>query len=303
VPTANRAAVLRATLVSLSQQNVQPAELIIIDASENEDTRSICETAIKGLASKIIYVKATQKGAATQRNQGIAIANQAFIMFCDDDIIFEPFCIERLWEGINSAPNIGGVNAMVTNQRYLTPGRLTRLMYELMSGQKLQSYAGKCIGPAWNLLAEDNDTLPDMNQVEWLNTTCTLYRKHMLPIPAFSSHFKGYSMMEDLTLSSIVGRNWLLYNIRNARIFHDSQPGSHKNNIFELAKMELVNRAYVMRNVLYRSKASDYFKMLVLESFFVVANFRSWSNIKNLPRVLAGKIAGLITIMRAKGNS
>ncbi|MBW4890083.1 glycosyltransferase family 2 protein [Mucilaginibacter sp. HMF5004] len=303
IPTANRARVLHATLVSLSQQNVQPAELIIIDASENNETFTVCQNPVENLATKVVYQKAVKKGAASQRNEGIANAQNAFILLMDDDIILEPFCVERLWNALNADEQIGGVNTMVTNQRYLTPGKLTRMMYQLMSGQKLATYAGKCIGPAWNLLPEDDEQLPYVNRVEWLNTTCTLYKRQALPTPVFSSHFKGYSMMEDLTLSSVVGREWQLFNVRNARIFHDSQPGSHKNNIAVLAKMELVNRAWVMRNILYRNKVSDYFKMFVLESFFIIANLSSWKGLKSLPSVLAGKISGVFTILTAKNSN
>ena len=60
----------------------------------------------------------------------------------------------------------------------------------------------------------------------------------------------GYSLMEDVTLSLRVGRKWKLANVREARIFHDSQPGQHKSDLRVLAKMEIINRHYVVRNIL-----------------------------------------------------
>jgi glycosyltransferase involved in cell wall biosynthesis len=290
---------LQATFNSLARQNMQPAELIVIDASADEETKKVCELQLPGLQSKIIYLKASQKGAATQRNQGIEQAANPFILFCDDDILFEPFCLERLWKGINADNKAGGVNAMVTNQRYLKPGKATDFMYRLMNGERLSTYAGKCIGPAWNLLPEDDDSLPELVKVEWLNTTCTLYRREALPTPVFPNHFTGYSMMEDLTLSSIVGRKWNLYNARTARIFHDSQPGSHKNSVFELAKMELVNRQYVMKHVLHKSTFKNYLKMLCLELFFTSANAASLSGLKKLPSVIGGKISAVFAIIKS----
>ncbi len=300
IPTANRANVLRATLNSLSQQNVQPAEIIIVDASDSEDTFKISNEVFENLLSKIVYAKATQKGAASQRNQGVELAENDFIFFCDDDIIFEPNCIERLWNGINSDDNIGAVNSMVTNQRYLTPGKLTRIMYRLMSGQTLPTYAGKCIGPAWNLMPEDDPSLPELVKMEWVNTTCTIYRRSALPTPVFSSHFKGYSMFEDLTLSSIIGRKWELRNARTARIFHDSQPGSHKNSLYALAKMETVNRYYVMTEILHRGGFKYFFKLVLLELFAMVAMASSPKNFKKLPAFVGGKIAGFVTILFKK---
>ncbi len=58
-----------------------------------------------------------------------------------------------------------------------------------------------------------------MVPVEWLNTTCTLYRREALPDPPFLSHFTGYSLMEDLALSLTVGKRWKLANARGLRIF------------------------------------------------------------------------------------
>jgi len=293
VPTANRPKVLQATLSSLAQQSVQPAEIIIVDASEGEETKLVCEVGVDNLQSRIVYQKAVQKGAASQRNEGVDKADFEFILFFDDDIFFEPFCIERLWNGINTSDKIGGINCMVTNQRYLKPGKLTSMMYHIMNGEKLKTYAGKCIGPAWNLLPEDDNALPEINKTEWINTTCTLYRKEALPNPVFPEYFKGYSMMEDLTLSSIVGRNYDLYNARTARIFHDSQPGSHKNNLFEIAKMETVNRHFVMVNILNRKGFKFHVKLVLLEMFFILSNVTSLNGLKKLPLILAGKITAI----------
>jgi glycosyltransferase involved in cell wall biosynthesis len=300
IPTANRAGVLQATFTSIANQNVQPAEIIVIDASDDDHTQRVCAARFEKLESNIIYLKATKKGAAIQRNQGMSVAKHGFILFCDDDILLEPFCIDRLWNGIKSEENIGGVNAMVTNQQYHTPGKLTRTMYQLMYGEKLATYAGKCIGPAWNLLPEDNDSLPELVPVEWLNTTCTIYRKQSLPNPVFPEVFTGYSLMEDLTLSLIVARNYKLYNARTARIFHDSQPGAHKNNTFEQARMELLNRYYVMQHVLHRGGFKNYAKLTLLQFFGILTSLTNSTGWKNLLPSVGGKLAAIGDI--AKGR-
>jgi glycosyltransferase involved in cell wall biosynthesis len=300
IPTANRAGVLQATFTSIANQNVQPAEIIVIDASDDDHTEKVCAMQFEKLESNIIYLKATKKGAAIQRNQGMSVAKNEFILFCDDDILLEPFCIERLWNGINSDNNIGGVNAMVTNQQYHTPGKLTRTMYQLMYGEKLATYAGKCIGPGWNLLPEDNDALPELVEVEWLNTTCTLYKKEALPIPAFSESFTGYSLMEDVTLSLIVSRDYKLYNARTARIFHDSQPGSHKNNTFEQARMELLNRHHVMKHILHRGGFKNYAKLTTLQLFGIITSLTNASGWKNLLPSVGGKLAAIGDIAKGK---
>ena len=188
----------------------------------------------------------------------------------DDDILFEPECFARLWTALHSDGRIGGVNAMIINQRYQAPGRISRLVFGLMD-HRSESYAGRVLGPAVNLLPEDRDDLPEVVPVEWLNTTCTLYRREVLPDPPFLDYFQGYSLMEDLTLSLTVGRCWKLANARTARIYHDSQPGIHKSDQKRVAEMQVINRHFVMTRVLGRSRVSDYLKLLLFESFSLVS--------------------------------
>jgi hypothetical protein len=140
-------------------------------------------------------------------------------------------------------------------------------MFQLMAGRCEKSYAGHVLGPAINLLPEDRDDLPEVVPVQWLNTTCTLYRRKALPEPAFSANFSGYSLMEDLALSLTVGKDWKLSNARTARIFHDSQPGKHKGDLVAMSRMEFVNRHYVMTKVLGKRDFGDYAKLALWELF------------------------------------
>ena len=128
-----------------------------------------------------------------------------------------------------------------------------------------------------------------MVPVEWLNTTCTLYRREALPDPPFPDHFKGYSLMEDVTLSLMVGRHWKLANARTARIYHDSQPGSHKVDPKLVAEMQLINRHYVMTKVLGRNRISDYLKLFLFELFSLTSTLRGHSGRVVFGPTLRGK--------------
>lgn len=297
VPTRHRAEPFARTLHSLAQQSVQPTEMIVVDGSEDDRTEQLCHCPIPGLSTQIRYYKATAIGAATQRNQAFAHASEKVIWLMDDDILLEPECLARLWEALHSDPRMGGVNAMITNQRYLPPGRISRTLFQFLHGRTEPSYAGKCIGPALNLLPEDDPALPAIVPVEWLNTTCTLYRREALPDPLFPANFVGYSLMEDVTLSLTVGKHWKLANARTARIFHDSQPGDHKNSPYVLAKMELVNRHFVMTQILGRRSFGDYSKLAVLQLFEIAALLQSLKGWRSVPTVFIGKLEALTQIM------
>lgn len=292
IATRNRADILRKTLASIAAQSFQPKEIIVADASDSLDTQHVAdEGAAAGLA--IRYFKTLQRGAAVQRMEGIERAGCDVIWFADDDIILEEDCIQCLWLAITSDERIGGINAMITNQRYHSPGFLSRTIYRLMNGKKLDSYAGRCIGPAVNLLPEDSDRRADVVDVDWLNTTCTFYRRAALPDPVFDPHFKGYSLMEDLALSLRVKERWRICNARTARIFHDSQQGDHKRNLSHVAEMELVNRVYIMKTILGKSSASDFLKLFLFESFQLASVLASPKTRGNALAIMKGKLNAL----------
>ena len=302
VATRNRSLPLTRMLHSLGQQSAHPSEMIVVDGSDNDETKEVCYSQIANLKTKIIYHRATTIGAATQRIQAMQYATQNIIWLLDDDIIFEPNCVERLWQALQSDSRLGGVNAMITNQKYLPPGQVSRYLFWLLHGRWESSYAGKCIGPAFNLLPEDNPNLPKVVGVEWLNTTCVMYRREALPNPLFPPIFTGYSLMEDVALSLIVAKKWKLANARTSHIFHDSQPGEHKNDPSVLAKMDLVNRYYVMTQILERHKVLDYLKLIILQLFNIIASLKSIDGLLALPVVLKGKIAAIADIYNLKTN-
>jgi len=258
--------------------------------------------AISGLASAVSWKAAEVPGAASQRNEGVRSCSQPVIGFTDDDVLFEPMCFARLWDALNSDASLGGVNAMITNQRYQAPGRISRLVFRLMAGGAQVSYAGRVLGPAVNLLPEDRDDLPEVVPVEWLNTTCTLYRRVALPDPPFSSQFQGYSLMEDLALSLTVGKRWQLANARTARIFHDSHPGTHKSDPAVLAEMHLLNRYYVMKQVLGRSRFQDHFNLAVWMTFSHISALAGSSGWRSQGARLRGECRAVIAILSGQGS-
>lgn len=294
IPTRDRTKALRATLASLAGQSAQPTEVVVVDASDDDSTEAFCKEGVTGLQSRVRWFRAVRRGAAVQRNEGIGYATEPVIAFLDDDILFEPDCVARLWAALESDPTMGGVNATITNQMYSPPGRVSRLLFPILSGRRLKSYAGRVLGPGVNQLPEDLPDLPEVVPVDWLNLGCTLYRRSALPNPPFPGHFTGYSMCEDLTLSLMVGRNWKLANARTARIFHDSQPGDHKRSHAKLAAMELVNRHFVMTKVLARRGLVDYLRFGVWELFQVAAAAKG--GLRRVAAECLGKVVGLYRI-------
>src|SRR5712692_7710053 len=144
VPTRDRANALARALQSLEQQGVLPAELIVVDASCGDSTRTVMSTfaaQVQAQGCRVLWEPAKQSGAAAQRNQGARLATQPVISFFDDDILFGPNCVARLWSALQSDPRLGGVNAMITNQLYRPPRPVDRKSTRLNSSHSSISYA------------------------------------------------------------------------------------------------------------------------------------------------------------------
>jgi glycosyltransferase involved in cell wall biosynthesis len=305
VPTCNRRQAIQATLESLLQQQCRPAELIVVDASDGSGTRQYLDSItsrVRGHCT-VRWLPAVVRGAAAQRNQGVEAAGHETIWFFDDDIIFEPACVERLWLALRTDASLGGVSATIRNQRYIAPGLASRMLFTLLDGHRRSTFAGRVIGPAVNLLPEDRDDLSEVVTVEWLNAGCTMYRRQALPSPPFDPVFTGYSLMEDLTLSLRVGRTWRLANARTARIFHDSQPTSFKADAAAVAAMESFNRHYVMTKILGRTGVADYLRLFAWDIFQLASCLAQGKTRSSAPGMIRGKSSAYARVWRLRGRT
>lgn len=269
IPTYNRSDILFRTIKSIAEQEYQPNEILVIDASlPFVSAKETWRNNLPHLRSEIVHVPANNKGAAIQRNQGIALAKYNIIGFADDDIILEPGCFETLYNGLKHNAKCGGINATISNQFFHPLGIISKIAYKLMGINISQPLAGKCIGPVITFLPNGPSKSSQLVEVDWLNTTCTFYRREAFPNPVFDQHFTGYSLMEDLALSLKVGKNWTLLNSPTSVIYHDSQPGEEKSNLLVIAEMDLVNRYYIMKFILNRI-SFKYMLQLFLQQIFI----------------------------------
>ena len=303
IPTRHRAEPLRRTLEAVARQSARPREILVNDRSDDDLTRQVCETVSAGPDTAIRWMRAGTSGAAAQRNEACARATEPFILFMDDDIVPEPDCLARLWSAMEGDPKLGGVSSMITNQSYRAPGGFGRVLHRLLGAEPSVSSAGRWLGSVLNLLPEDSTALPEVVPVEWLNTTCTLYRREALPEGPFGTWFHGYSLGEDLALSlEVKRRGWKLANARMARIYHDTQPGEHKRSEAELATMDVVNRWRIGREYSALSPARLGFNLAATQFFKILAllaNPKSWGAL--LP-VLGGNLRGAWQVLAHRDN-
>lgn len=299
IPTSGRSAVLQQMLESVLIQGVWPREIMVVDASSDTQTVEVCRVMQErfDLFARVLCIPAKQRGAAAQRNQGVGLVRENVIGFADDDVVLEAHALERVWNALHLASDNGGASAMITNQKYHEPGRVSRLVYRLIGGGLGPDYAGKIFGPAVNLLPADREEMPEVVSVGWLNLGLTLYRREALPDPPFDPMFTGYSMMEDVALSLVVARKWKLVNARTARIFHDTQTGSHKSDLARVARMGVVNRDFVARRVQGIQGFRYWVWLMIWGAFQMIATMIGSLHNPKQWRVLKGSLLGYFDIL------
>lgn len=97
--TWNRAASLRATLLSLQEQAAQgiSVEVVVVDNNSKDDTRAVAEELADGWRlGPLRYVFEARQGKQFALNAGIAASSAALLAFTDDDILFPPGWIEAV---------------------------------------------------------------------------------------------------------------------------------------------------------------------------------------------------------------
>jgi GT2 family glycosyltransferase len=273
IVTQNRPKVLNRTIESISNQVMQPAELLVIDSSSNYE--AIHGQSFPDLRSKFKHLRSVKIGSADKRSEGVALAGNVykFIGYFDDDIVLDQYAIRNLIQALKGNNKLGGVNAMIVNQHYIKPSIYSRLLFRLSGAQgDASNWGGKMFGPVINFLPSDDNNRQDVQEVDWLNTTCVIYRSNLLPDPVFDPHFKGYSHMEDLALSLRVKLKGGIANVQSARIYHDTQAGQEKSDKGIMAEMDLINRYYVIRNVMHRNDFLIFYQLFIQQLHSAIVN-------------------------------
>ena len=292
IATKDRPSKLANLFESLRRQGERAEELVVVDASAGDLTRSVCEAA-KDCAGRVTYARASDCGAGAQRNEGISLSSEPLVLFVDDDVVLEPDCLAVMHEALRSDAGLGAVSALITNQQYHPLGPVSRRFFAWLNGGDLEDFSGRCIGPAVGLLSWDAPGRGELAPVDWAPATCVIYRREALPRPAFDPFFTGYSFAEDMALSLVVARRWRLANARGARAYHDRVKGEIKCGARHFAAMELVARHYIMVHVLGKDGAADHLRLAAYQFFMLLSLLRTSLGRRILAPSLVGKLQGL----------
>ena len=273
IATYERPSELRVTLESIAAQTRAPELVAVVDSSRDERTREVVESFAARLPVR--YERAERPSAAVQRNQGARGVTTPLVAFVDDDVFVPPTSFAALCEAFDrdEAGSTGGVAARITGMQHPVPRGLLWLYYRLQAGYAHPTYGGKLFGPAINCLPSYTEAEGDLIPSDWLNSTCVFYRTELFQREKFPQ-FEGYSFLEDVHLSSRIGRTHRLYFHRTADFEHRDAPSDFKRDVRKLMQMRMRHQRLVARDILRVPEPLLTLKLLLHRLFASVAVLR-----------------------------
>jgi GT2 family glycosyltransferase len=118
--TRNRPGLLADTIRSICDGLIIPAEIIVIDQSDQEHPNLVMQLADKGCSLR--YVRVDWVGVARARNTGIALAQYELLAFTDDDMRAAPDWFSALMHALVMAGPRTVVTGQVREGAMETPG-------------------------------------------------------------------------------------------------------------------------------------------------------------------------------------
>lgn len=115
VITRNRPGPLRQCLEHLARQTMAPAEIVVVDSSEDQQSREVC-----GRFPSVTYVPFPRgrHQMPTSRNLALLHSRAEVVAYLDDDCLADPDWLEWLVCTYRQHPEAGGVGGRISDDRW-----------------------------------------------------------------------------------------------------------------------------------------------------------------------------------------
>tara|TARA_Y100001970_G_scaffold220619_1_gene271052 strand:+ start:3631 stop:4527 length:897 start_codon:yes stop_codon:yes gene_type:complete len=235
IPTKDRPKKLKNLIESMENLIFEINEIIIVDSSNKENIEFNKNFFSKFKNAKLIEsIPSTSK----QRNLGIENCNKEnkFLMFCDDDIVFEKNSINIMSDFMRSNENYMGYgfNLIEKNENSFFE-RLKKHKFLEKNGF-YNSQPGVICENGWHT---KNSNLVENLETSWLSTQACIYRSTVFNDSKFDTSLGNYSYLEDLFFSFNVSKKGKLFICSQAKYNHGN---SINRTSFTFGLQETINR-------------------------------------------------------------
>lgn len=305
---------------SVKKQTLYPNEILIIDASDDDETQSVLNNN-KFSNTKYYKVNEDNKGLTKQRNYGVRLVNKSvnIICFLDDDIVLEENYFKNLISTYDEKPEVLAVGGYIINEvKWNKAEGNTRKSSFYYDGWERDEPMRFRLRKIFGLLPDTNpgflptfahgrsiSFLPPSGkiyEVEQLMGGVASYKKMVFDELSFSTYFKGYGLYEDADFSIRLAKKGKLYINTNAKLYHYHNKEGRPNK-YKYGKMVIRNGWYVWRIKYpvptFRAKLKWHFCALLLISIRVLNIFNSKKKIEALTESY-GRIVGYFSLFIKK---
>jgi GT2 family glycosyltransferase len=229
---------------SLVRQTVLPAELCIVDSSDETPARAEIEELCAAVGIRLDYVHPASRGLTIQRNIGIERTTGDPVFLIDDDVVLaEDVHEEILAEFGRWGPDLGGVRGAPVYPP--NPGRLTILWRKFFGmGGWWPDGSGRVRA---GFFVEGVASSESVRRVEHFNGWFMSFRREVFEHERFDENLAGYAFKEDADFTYRVSkRGYVLVQTPKAKIHH------HKTQVqrlspFDHQRMAMANQFYLHR--------------------------------------------------------
>lgn len=244
VATRNRPKHLLDAIRSLVAQTVLPAELCIVDSSDEVPARGEIERLSEQAGIRLDYVHPAPVGLTRQRNLGVDRTSGDPVFFIDDDVWMEPDVHEEvLAEYDRWGTELGGVRGT-----WLEPpaaSGLSTMWRRLFGMETWRPEASGRMRPGF--FTDVITTSPEPRTVESFVGWFMSFRREVFAHERFDENLGDYAFKEDSDFSyRVARRGYVLVQTPRARIVH-AKTGDQRLTPFELQRMNMANHVYLHR--------------------------------------------------------
>ena len=86
IPAHHRAALLKETIDAVLAQSLPPYEVIVVDDGSSDNTAEV----IQSYSGRVLMCRGVGRGAPYARKLGSSMAMGTWLVFCDDDDLWQP---------------------------------------------------------------------------------------------------------------------------------------------------------------------------------------------------------------------
>jgi len=240
--TLSRPQSMERLLASLAGQSRLPDEIIVVDASEDDKTEQVVNSAGGAISRRMRYQR-SEKGLTKQRNNGLKLAGGDIIGFFDDDVKLEPDYLEKMISVFEAdkGKEIGAATGIVHNPVYSKT-----LIHKPWNGfiDSLDCHDRVC--KYYRLRKR-----PEMPFEGTIDTRhlcgCSFFRKEVFDRYSFDEWFEGYGLAEDKDMGLRVAKSWRMVVVGQAQLWHLHEP-ANRPNYRKIVVMNFENHLRVLRH-------------------------------------------------------